>query len=129
MKAIVAGLVYVLIVFAVGFLLGTVRGLAVLTIPELSPVALVLAELPIILAVSWISCGWVIRRWRVSPRRTHRSIMGLAAFGVLMLAEFLLARVLFGRDLVTHLSFYTHAPHSLGLAGQVLFGLFPLLRR
>ena len=126
--AAMAGLAYVLAVFVVGFVLGSARGVAVLMIPGLSPLVLVLAELPIILAVSWIVCGWTIRRWRVPPSRASRANMGLVAFALLMLAEFLLARALFGRDLVTHLSFYTHVEHALGLAGQVVFGLFPMLR-
>lgn len=122
-----AGLVYFAIVFAAGFVLGTLRVLVV--VPRIGELSAVVAELPILLGVSWIACGHAIRRSEVGATSDARGTMGLVAFGVLMAAEFLLASVGFGRSPAEHLSRYAEPAQALGLAGQMAFGAMPLFRR
>jgi hypothetical protein len=55
--------------------------------------------------------------------------MSGCAFALLMAAECSLDAVLNGRDLAAHFARYRSATALVGLAGQVLFALFPLLRR
>jgi hypothetical protein len=55
-KSAVAGAVYFLVVFLLGFGLGTIRVLFVA--PRLGQTTAVLLETPLMLAASWTSCGW-----------------------------------------------------------------------
>lgn len=123
-RAITAGARYFLVVFALGFALGTLRTLFVA--PRFGETTAVLLELPVMLAAAWLVCGYLLRRRALGP--AERAVMGAVAFALLMLAEAALSLLLFHRSLAGHLALYTETPQLLGLAGQVLFGLFPLFR-
>ena len=120
-----AGIQYFVMVFTVGFLLGTVRAMAVA--PRIGEFAAVLLELPVMLAASWWICGWLIQRHGVPARWPARAAMGGVAFTLLMLAEWALALGPLGRSAADQWSAYATGPGALGLAGQLLFGAFPLL--
>jgi hypothetical protein len=127
MRAIIAGTLYCAVIFALGFVLGTIRVL--LIVPRLGEVGAVLIELPIMLTASWIACGWVLRRLRVGPATGGRLTMGIVAFILLMLAELGVSVLLFGRTLAEHLGTY-HSVNALsGLTAQMAFAAMPLLRR
>ena len=126
-KALTAGIAYFAIIFGLGFLLGTVRVL--LLAPRLGDNAGTLIELPIMLAVSWHICGWLMDAFKVPPARQHRLIMGAVAFALLMIAELCLSMVLFGRSLIGHLETYRSSSALLGLAGQFGFAAMPLIRQ
>lgn len=126
-RAATGGLVYFGLVFAAGFALGTVRVLAL--IPRLGETMPVLIELPLMLAVSWIACRRVIARAGVPDAWAARALMGGIAFAVLMLAEFGLSVLAFGRTPAAHLALYREAPALLGLVGQIAFAIFPLVQR
>ncbi|MDQ7010342.1 MAG: hypothetical protein Q9M29_00840, partial [Mariprofundaceae bacterium] len=64
MKALQAGIAYFAMVFAAGFMLGIVR--VMLLAPNVGETLAVAIELPIMLAVSWISCSMLIDRYSVS---------------------------------------------------------------
>ena len=54
--------------------------------------------------------------------------MGSVAFGTLMVAEMILAVVAFGKTAGEFVQDLTSSkPHIIGLVGQVLYGLFPLI--
>jgi hypothetical protein len=126
-RAATGGLFYFGLVFATGFALGTVRVLAL--IPRLGETVSVLIELPAMLAVSWIACRWVIARVGVPGTHAARVCMGGIAFAMLMLAEFGLSVLAFGRMPAEHLELYRDLPGLLGLAGQIAFAVFPLIQR
>lgn len=126
-RSVRAGLLYFAIVFAAGFALGALRVLVVA--PQVGELPAVLAELSLLLCISWIACAYVIRRCDVGAKLDARGMMGLVAFAMLMAAEFLLAYVGFGRSLPEHLSRYAEPAQTLGLAGQMAFGAIPLFRR
>ncbi len=126
-RAITAGLLYFLAVFAIGFALGTLRVLVI--IPRIGALAAVLVELLVMLALAWPICGALIRRCAVPPRPAPRLAMGAVAFGVLMVAELAMAVWLFGRTPQQHWASYRGVAEQLGLAGQLAFAVFPLLRR
>ena len=119
-----AGAAYFAVVFLAGFVLGTVRTLWLT--PTMGPLAAVAAELPLMLAIAWLASAPIMRRYAVS-RRTNRLAAGLLAFLLLMMAEFLLAAT-FGVEPATYAASLLTAPGALGLAGQVLFALIPVLR-
>ncbi|HSP26443.1 MAG TPA: hypothetical protein VLQ65_14840 [Saliniramus sp.] len=126
MLAIAAGGVYFALVFLAGFVLGTLRTLVL--VPSLGEMAAVAVEIPAMLAIAWVVCGFVIRRLAVSGDFRARMAMGGVAFCLLMAAEMLLAWILFARPPAAHLANYARPEALLGLAAQIAFGLFPLAR-
>jgi hypothetical protein len=120
---VTAAAAYFGIVFALGFVLGTVRVLAVA--PRLGETAAVLIEAPLMLAASWIAARWCVRRFAVPARDAPRLAMGVTAFALLMGAELLLSVLVFGRTPAEHLAGYARTPGALGLAAQALFALAP----
>jgi hypothetical protein len=126
-RAALAGLAYFGVVFAAGFGLGTFRVLVLA--PTLGEIAAVLFELPIILAVSWVACRWLIKRFDVQKLVSARLVMGGIAFAVLLVAEIGVSVFGFGRSLSAHLEQYRELSTLIGLAGQVAFASFPIIQR
>lgn len=127
MAALKAGLSYFGVAFALGFLLGAIRTL--LIVPLTGELAAVALELPLMLAASWIACGWALRRHDVARDTKPRLIMGVAALVLLMGAELLISVLIAGRSPAEHLALYRTAPVLLGLCGQLAYAAFPLIRR
>jgi hypothetical protein len=125
--ALRAGAAYFALVFALGFMLGTARVLALA--PALGETLATVIELPVMLAASWIACGWCVRHWHVPGARPLRAAMGVFAFALLMAAEASLSILLVGRTLAEHLARYAETGPALGLAAQLAFAAFPVLRR
>ena len=126
-RAVPAGAVYFLLVFLAGFVLGTFRVLVLL--PRVGELAAVLLELPVMLGLSWVLAGGLVARFAVPATGLARAVMGVVGFALLLAAEMLLAVTVFGQQVAAHLAHYATLPGAVGLAGQVGFGLMPLLRR
>lgn len=125
MRVGTAAVVYWAIVFALGFVLGTVRVL--LVIPRVGLIPATLLELPIILTASWFAAGWILRRFAIDSGR-DALILGGLAFAILMAAECALAVVLSGETPARWLT-GLREPHALlGLAGQIAFAAMPWWR-
>lgn len=122
-----AGFLYFMLVFALGFVLGVFR--VMLVIPRLGETNAVLIELPVMLALSWMACAWLVRRFAVPPRTAERLAMGALAFALLMLGELAVSVFGFGRTVAAHLATYQTVGAQLGLAAQLVFALFPLVQR
>jgi len=126
MKAIIkASCAYIGIVFAAGFIFGAIRVLVVA--PILGELGAVFAELPIMLAISWIACGSVTARYAIPAHWRDRAFMGALAFTLLIAAEFCLS-VALGRSADAFLTGLTTPAGAIGLIGQLAFALFPLLQ-
>jgi hypothetical protein len=121
-----AGCVYFLLVFAMGFALGIVRVL--LLSPLLGEMLAVLIELPVILLASWLICRKLIERLTVPSTLAARLLMGATALALLLSAEALMSVLLFERSLAGHLELYQTAEGLTGLAGQIVFALFPVIQ-
>lgn len=128
-SSLIAGLAYFALVFALGFVLGTVRTLFVADAPGGGRLLGVLIELPIMLTASWFLCGFAIRRFGVPATPGARARMGGLAFVLLLLAELLVGALLFGRSIGEHFALYREASYALGLAAQIAFGLMPVIQR
>ena len=122
-RATKAGALYAIIVFVIGFILGTIRVLLVAL--RLGETTAVIIEAPIMLAASWLVCRWCVDRLGVRRTVPARSLMGLVAFLVLMSAEVGLGAVL-GRSLVAQFAAYGSAAGAIGLPAQVVFVTFPV---
>jgi hypothetical protein len=64
----------------------------------------------------------------VPSRFVPRAVMGAVAFALLMAGELSISLLLADRTPTEHLQLYLEASHMLGLAGQILFALFPMLQ-
>ena len=84
--ALKAGTAYFAIVYAVGFLLGTVRVL--LLSPLVGETAAVLLETPVMLLISWIAARWSAETFSVPAKLLPRGVMGVLAFALLIFAHF-----------------------------------------
>ncbi|MEM9619876.1 MAG: hypothetical protein AAF936_18125 [Pseudomonadota bacterium] len=121
-----AGAAYFALIFALGFVLGTIRVLVLL--PRVGETNAVLLEGPLILTASWFTCSFLITRYRVAPVFSKRLLMGASALILLLLAEFVLGVYGFSRSVGEHFAHYATMPGALGLAGQIVFGLFPIMQ-
>ena len=124
-RAALAGLAYFAIVFAAGFLLGTLRVFWIM--PRTGALTAVVLELPIMVAVSWVAAAALIRWFRVTPEAADRLMMGGVGFALLLVAETGLGLWGFGRSFQDQLAAWRSASGLLGIAGQVAFALFPML--
>jgi len=123
--AIRAGVAYFAVVFAAGFVLGTIRTLFLA--PRIGPLAAVLVELPLMLAIAWFICRWLVRRLGLGDGWTTRLSMGVLAFVLLLAAELVLSLVLFGGTAVGFIASLGTPEGAAGLAGQLAFAAIPLL--
>jgi len=121
-----AGFAYFLGVFLVAFGLGAIRTLIVA--PRAGATLAVLLETPIILVVSWWMSRWCTRRFDVRAVTADRALMGAIAFGILMLAEFALAVVLFHRSPTEYAATFASIAGAIGLLAQLVFAAIPYVQ-
>jgi hypothetical protein len=81
-----AGVLYFALVFAAGFVLGTVRTLWIA--PRLGVRTAELMEQPIMLGVTILAARWVVRRLGIPPLWPRRLAMGCIALDLMLLVEF-----------------------------------------
>jgi len=109
--ALIAGLIYAACLLALGIVLGGFRTL--LFEPWLGPWPALLIELPVILYAAWHLTGMAMEGRELT--RAGAGAMGAVAVVLLLIGEIVLA-------------LYAEPRHQLGLAAQILAGLFPLIR-
>ena len=126
MRILRAGALYFALVFAIGFLLGTIR--VIVVGPSVGELNAVLLELPVILAASWFICRRLTTSLQVPPDLTSRVGMGASAFVLLLAAEVVLSVFLFGNSLDRHFENFRTFHGAIGLAGQFAFALFPIIQ-
>lgn len=120
-----AAIAYWAVVFALGFVLGTIRVIWLVPLVGLMPATAL--ELPVMLGASWVASGWLMRRFAITQAGAALAMGGLA-FALLMAAECTLAVALIGQTPAQWLA-DLRQPHALlGLAGQVVFALMPWMR-
>lgn len=118
-----SGARYFAVIFALGFVLGTVRVLWL--VPMVGERNAVLAELPIMLTASWLAARWLVRRFGLVTLGT-RATMGIVGFALLMLAELGLGSLLFGQSPADWVKSIFAMPGAIGLIGQIFFALMPM---
>lgn len=124
--ALRAAAAYAAVVFAAGFVLGTLRVLVVA--PRLGELGAVALEVPAMLAVSWLACAQIEPRFGVPRRVGARLAMGVAGFVLLQAAEVLLGVVAFDRGPAEQLDSLAQAPGAVGLIAQLGFAAIPVVR-
>lgn len=118
-----AALVYFLLVFAAGFVLGPIRILFV--VPAIGARAAELGELPIMLAATILAARWVVRLFALPPQSAALLTVGFLALALMLVAEFTV--VLRARGMTLSEYFQTVDPVSgpAYYATQLAFGLMP----
>ena len=125
-KAVFAGFAYVVVIFALGFALGTVRVLVL--IPAIGETLAVFLELPVMLAACWVVAGFLTRRFIQPGHGSAGVVMGAVAFALLMLAELVVAVSVFDRSPSEQVSHWLTIAGAAGLSGQIAFAVFPWLQ-
>lgn len=120
-----AGVAYGLFAFMLGFVLGTLRVVAVA--PRVGAEAAVLAELPLMLAACWWWSGRIARPPAMA-KRSDGLPLGIAGLAVLLAGEFAVGIVLMGMTPSSWLAEFNRLPAALGLAAQVIAMAMPMLR-
>jgi hypothetical protein len=122
--ALIAGVQYFAIVFAAGFVLGTLR--MTVFVPRIGELAAVALEVPAMLAISWLVCARIVRARRVPRNAAARLAMGGLALALLLGAEWALGFALSGRGAGEQLAAWLAPAGLLGLGAQLAFALVPL---
>lgn len=124
-RVIKAGVLYFLIVFSAGFLLGTVRTLFI--VPRLGARTAELIETPIMIAVSFLAAQWIIRRLAVPFVLSQRLGIGATALVLLLAAEFGFVLWLRGISLQQYFGARDPVSGTVYYLSLVVFALAPLM--
>ena len=120
-----AGLLYFAAVFAVGFVLGTVRVLW--AVPRFGPRGAELMEMPLMLVATILAAMWVVRWLAVPPGGWTRLGLGLVALGCLLLTEFTVVLQLQGLSIAEYVANRDPVSGIVYILMLALFALMPWL--
>ncbi len=122
MRTIRAGILYFVIVFGAGFILGPIRILWL--VPRFGTRMAELMETPVMFVVIVAAARWTIRRLSLPFRPSARFGMGAIALCLLLIAEFSLVLWLRGMSVRDYLA--TRDPVS-GTVYYVMLGVFAVM--
>jgi hypothetical protein len=120
-----AGVVYFLLIFAVGWILGPIRELW--AVPHFGRMAAMLSEAFIMLVAMIVAARWVIRRFHVSRTLPATISMGIVAIGLLFPAEIAGVVWVRGLSLREYLASFVTGPGVISLLMLLVFGAMPTL--
>jgi hypothetical protein len=124
-RTLTSATVYCLTLFALGFVLGTIRVLFLA--PQIGEMGATLVEVPVMLGAAFFLCRWVVGRWLVSPELAVRWGMAFWFLVLLFLLETLVGVALFGRTMSDTLAGLATPAGLIGLTAQVIAALLPLV--
>jgi hypothetical protein len=125
MRGLKAGVVYFLLMFAVGWILGPSRELW--AVPHFGRVAATLLEAAITLIAMIVTARWVIRRFDMPQTLGATISIGLIAIGLLLPAEIAGVVWLRGLSLREYLASFVTAPGIISLLMFLVVGAMPTL--
>ena len=120
-----AGAFYFVLVFAAGFVLGTIRTLWI--VPRVGPRTAELMETPIMFAVIVFAAHWVAERLLLPPTVATRLGFGLVALSLLSITEFTVVLWLRGLTIRKYLASRDPVAGTVYLIMLGVFALMPLL--
>ena len=123
-RAMIAATAYFLILFTLGFVLGTIR--VTLIVPRIGELPATVAEVPIMLCAAYFACRWALRRWQVPKDLLIRAAMSLWFLLLIVLFESLLGALLFGRTVADQWNTLATPAGLVGLSGQMIAALLPV---
>jgi hypothetical protein len=122
MRILKAGALYFALVFAAGFVLGTIRVLWI--VPRLGTRAAELMEEPVMFVVIVFAARWVVRRLSMPCATVVRLGVGFLALGFLLAAEFTVVVTFRGMSIGKY--FATRDPVA-GTVYFVMLGVFSVM--
>jgi hypothetical protein len=122
-----AGALYFALVFAAGFVLGTIRTLWV--VPRMGARAAELMEAPVMLGVSIVAASWVVRRLAAPYSIRQRLVVGLFALALMLCAELAVVFWLRRLTLAEYVAGRDPVAGSVYLASLAAFAVMPALVR
>ena len=125
MRILHAGLLYAVLVFGAGFVLGPIRILW--AEPTLGTRAAELMEMPIMFVVIALGARWTVRQLAVPPVPSARLGIGLIALGLLLVAEFVLVLWLRGLSIGEYLASRDPVSGTVYIMLLGVFAIMPLL--
>lgn len=121
LRPLLAALVYFILTFAAGSVLGPLREFVLK--PRVGESVAVLVEAPLILAVSYFAARWCIKRFSIASRPGDRFTMAGVALAMLLTTEITGSLTLRGLSWSAYAAHLATAP---GVISLVLFGFFAL---
>jgi hypothetical protein len=125
MQLLKAGILYFALVFAAGFVLGTVRALWL--VPHFGERTAELMETPIMLLVIIIAARWVVQRFAVPPPLSKRLAVGAIALALLLVAELTFVLSLRGLSIAEYVTARDPVSGTVYLAMLGVFAVMPLI--
>ena len=123
-RALIAASAYFVALFALGFVLGTIR--VIFVVPRFGELAATIAEVPVMLAAAYFACRWAIHRWQVPPATAVRLAMLPWFLALLFAFEALLGATLFGRSVAEQWTALGSPAGLVGISAQIIAALLPL---
>jgi hypothetical protein len=123
-SAMIVATAYFIVLFALGFVLGTIRVLIVA--PRFGELVATVAEVPVMLTAAYFICRWALWSWHVPRSPAIRWAMVPLFPLLLFLFETLLGTILFGRTASDQWASLATPAGLLGLSAQVVAALLPV---
>jgi hypothetical protein len=123
-KTLKAGILYFVLVFGAGFVLGPIRVFWV--VPRVGVRMAELIEAPIMFAVIVVAARWIVRRLGMPPATSSRLGMGFIGLGLLLAAEFMLGYLLWGLSITEVITSRDPVSGSVYYALLGVFAVMPI---
>ena len=120
-----AGVLYFLVVFGVGFLMGPVREFVFL--PQLGPTGAVLAETPVLLVAMVLGARWIIKRYALPQTIPGRLKMGTVGLLLVLAGDWFVGYFLRGWTTIQILQHYGTVPGAINIFLFMIYLLMPTL--
>jgi hypothetical protein len=124
-SALKYGSLYFALVFSAGFVLGTIRVLALE--PRIGVKNAELLEMPIMLIVIYLSARYVVSKMPSTGKRLPYFIAGISALVLLLLLEFTLVSGLQGISIEDYLDSRDEVAFGAYIVSLIIFAHMPLL--
>ena len=125
MRTVKAGVLYFVVVFEAGFVLGLIRILWV--VPLLGTRVAELLEAPLMLVITIMGAQWIVRRLAVPRKLASRLGMGAIAVGLMLVGEFTLVLWLRGLTMSQYIARRDAVAATVYYVMLGVFAIMPLL--
>ena len=127
MKLLKASLLYFVLVFGTGFILGPIR--IIWLIPQVGERSAELMEVPFMIAATYLAALWIVQRFSLSSTRSIRLRVGVMALVLMLISEISLGLWIRGISLNEYFSSRDPVSGTAYYLALALFAAMPMLVR